>query len=95
MIYELIANILSDVNVRRKIVVLEKSIGDWIEKGETVFVMESDKADMDIESFYSGYLASIIVPAGNSVSPNQTVGFIAETKAEIPEAQERAKHYFK
>ncbi len=31
-------------------------------------VVESDKADMDVEAFESGYLARIIVPEG-SVAP--------------------------
>ena len=95
MIYELFNSTLSDVDVKRKVVAWEKSPGDWIEKGDTVLVIESDKADMDIESFYSGYLASVIVPAGNSVSPNEIVALIAETEAEIPEAQEKAKHFLK
>ena len=95
MIYELIVSTLSDFDIKRKIVTWEKSLGDWIEKGSTVLVIEFDKADVDIESFHSGYLASILVPAGNSISSGQTVALIAETEAEIPEAQKRSKHFLK
>jgi pyruvate dehydrogenase E2 component (dihydrolipoamide acetyltransferase) len=31
-------------------------------------VVESDKADMDVESFDSGYLAKILVPEGSSAA---------------------------
>ena len=95
MIYEVFNSILSNSDIKRKIVAWEKSPGDWIEKGDVLFVIKSDKANIDIESFYSGYLASVIVPAGNSVSPNEIVALIAETEAEIPEAQEKAKHFLK
>ena len=37
-----------------------KSVGDRVEMGEPVMVVESDKADMDVESYDEGYLAAII-----------------------------------
>ena len=37
-----------------------KSEGDKVEMGEAVLVVESDKADMDVESYDEGYLAAII-----------------------------------
>jgi len=64
-----------------------KSPGDRVEKGETVVVVESDKADMDVESFYEGYLATIIVPAGESSPVGEAIALIAETEAEIAEAE--------
>ena len=36
-----------------------KSVGDWVEMGEAVIVVESDKA-MDVDSYDEGYLAAII-----------------------------------
>ena len=42
-----------------KIVSWVKEEGDAISKGEAVVVVESDKADMDVESFYDGFLAHI------------------------------------
>jgi len=32
-----------------------------LSKGESVVVVESDKADMDVETFYDGILAAILV----------------------------------
>ena len=69
-----------------KIVSWVKSPGDKVEKGETVVVVESDKADMDVETFYEGYLAHIIVPAGESAPVGSAIAYIAETEAEIATA---------
>ncbi|HBQ97234.1 MAG TPA: branched-chain alpha-keto acid dehydrogenase subunit E2, partial [Cyanobacteria bacterium UBA11691] len=54
MIHEVFMPALSSTMTEGKIVSWEKSLGDKIEKGETVVIVESDKADMDVESFYEG-----------------------------------------
>jgi pyruvate dehydrogenase E2 component (dihydrolipoamide acetyltransferase) len=74
-----------------KIVSWVKSPGDKVEKGETVLVVESDKADMDVESFYEGYFATILVPAGETAPVGATIALIAETEAEIATAQQQAQ----
>ncbi len=73
-----------------KIVSWQKSPGDKVEKGETVLIVESDKADMDVESFYEGYLATIIVPAGEAAPVGNTIALIAETQEEIEQAKQKA-----
>jgi pyruvate dehydrogenase E2 component (dihydrolipoamide acetyltransferase) len=73
-----------------KIVSWVKSPGDKVEKGETVVVVESDKADMDVETFYEGYLAHIIVPAGETAPVGAAIAYIAETEAEIATAKSLA-----
>lgn len=60
-----------------------------MEKGETVVVVESDKADMDVESFYEGFLATIIVPAGEAAPVGAAIALLAETEAEIETAQQQ------
>jgi pyruvate dehydrogenase E2 component (dihydrolipoamide acetyltransferase) len=89
-IYEVFMPALSSTMTEGKIVSWEKSPGDKVEKGETVVVVESDKADMDVESFYEGYLAHILVPAGNSAPVGNAIAFIAETEAEIADAIAKA-----
>jgi len=74
-----------------KIVSWEKSPGDKVEKGETVVVVESDKADMDVESFYEGYLAHIIVQAGETAPVGAAIALLAETEAEIETAKSQAQ----
>ncbi|XP_070014751.1 dihydrolipoyllysine-residue acetyltransferase component 5 of pyruvate dehydrogenase complex, chloroplastic-like [Nicotiana sylvestris] len=66
-----------------KIVSWVKTEGDKLAKGEIVLVVESDKADMDIESFYDGYLATIIVPEGGSAPVGSTIALLAESEDEI------------
>lgn len=91
MIHEVFMPALSSTMTEGKIVSWVKSPGDQIEKGETVLVVESDKADMDVESFHAGYLAVIAVPAGEMAPVGSTIGYVAETEADIPLAQEKAK----
>src|SRR5919199_1255475 len=89
MIHEVFMPALSSTMTEGKIVSWVKSPGDKVEKGETVGVVESDKADMDVESFYEGYLAVITVPAGESAAVGATIALVAETEAEIETAKQQ------
>jgi len=80
---------LSSTMTEGKIVSWQKSPGDKVAKGETVLVVESDKADMDVESFYEGFLATILVDAGDSANVGSTLALLAETEAEIEEAKQK------
>jgi pyruvate dehydrogenase E2 component (dihydrolipoamide acetyltransferase) len=91
MIHEVFMPALSSTMTEGKIVSWEKAPGDKVEKGETILVVESDKADMDVESFNAGYLATIVVPAGESAPVGEAIAFLAETEAEIEEAKQKAK----
>jgi pyruvate dehydrogenase E2 component (dihydrolipoamide acetyltransferase) len=90
MIYEVFMPALSSTMTEGKIVSWAKEPGDKVEKGETVVVVESDKADMDVESFYEGYLGAIVVPAGETAPVGEAIALIAETEAEIATAQQQA-----
>lgn len=89
MIHEVFMPALSSTMTEGKIVSWVKSPGDKVEKGETVVVVESDKADMDVESFYEGYLATIVVPAGESAAVGAAIALLAETEEEIALAQQQ------
>lgn len=73
-----------------KIVSWVKSEGDKLSKGESVVVVESDKADMDVETFYDGYLAKIMVDEGGVASVGSAIALLAESEDEIAEAQAKA-----
>ncbi|HEY9645969.1 MAG TPA: dihydrolipoamide acetyltransferase family protein [Chroococcidiopsis sp.] len=90
MIREVFMPALSSTMTEGKIVSWSKSPGDKVEKGETILVVESDKADMDVESFYEGYLATVMVPAGESAPVGDAIALIAETEAEIATAKAQA-----
>ena len=73
-----------------KIVEWLKQPGDKVARGESVLVVESDKADMDVESFQEGYLAAVLMPAGSTAPVGETIGLIVETEAEIADAKAKA-----
>ena len=81
---------LSSTMTEGKIVEWLKKPGDKVGRGESVLVVESDKADMDVESFHDGFLASIVMPAGSSAPVGETIGLIVETVDEIAAAQANA-----
>lgn len=91
MIHDIFMPALSSTMTEGKIVEWTKSPGDKIEKGETVVIVESDKADMDVESFNEGYLAVVLVEAGDSAPVGNAIAYLAETEAEISEAQQKAQ----
>lgn len=91
MIHEVFMPALSSTMTEGKIVSWVKSPGDKVTKGETVVVVESDKADMDVESFYEGYLATILVGPGESAPVGAAIALVAETQAEIEQAQQKAR----
>ena len=90
MIYEIFMPALSSTMTEGKITSWVKSPGDKVEKGETVVIVESDKADMDVETFYEGYLGVIITPEGESAPVGSAIAYVAETKEEIEEAKKKA-----
>jgi pyruvate dehydrogenase E2 component (dihydrolipoamide acetyltransferase) len=91
MIREIFMPALSSTMTQGKIVNWVKSPGDKVAKGETVVVVESDKADMDVESFYEGYLANILFGDGEEAPVGTTIALLAETEAEIELAKQRGK----
>ena len=74
---------LSSTMTEGKIVEWLKNPGDKVERGESVLVVESDKADMDVESFQDGYLAAVLMPAGSTAPVGETIGLIVENEDEI------------
>ncbi len=81
---------LSSTMTEGKIVEWLKKPGDRVGRGESVLVVESDKADMDVESFNEGFLAAVLMPAGGTAPVGETIGLIVETEAEIAVVQANA-----
>jgi len=81
---------LSSTMTEGKIVEWLKKPGDRVERGETVLVVESDKADMDVEAFEEGFLAAVLMEAGSTAPVGETIGLIVGSEAEIAEAQARS-----
>ena len=88
-IHEIFMPALSSTMSEGKIVSWLKQPGDEVKKGEAVLVVESDKADMDVECFHSGTLATVLLPAGSSAPVGETLALVADTAAEVEEAKAR------
>ena len=58
-----------------------KSEGDWVEKGEALFEMETDKANVEVESPGTGVLGQILV-GENEIMPIGTLVALIFAKGE-------------
>ena len=80
---------LSDMMEEGKILSWSKKVGDTIKKGDLIAEVETEKVNIEIESFYSGTLLEILVPAGTVApvgGPIAVVGAANEVAAEPPKA---------
>lgn len=78
---------LSSTMKEGKVVSWLKAEGDAISAGEAIMVVESDKADMDVEAFEDGFLAAIITAEGDSCAVGSPVALIAAEEKDIPALQ--------
>ena len=60
-----------------------KGVGDKVSAGDIIMVVESDKADMDVESFEDGYIAAILVDDGETAAVGSTVAILVPNEADI------------
>src|SRR5512137_2574073 len=61
-----------------------KKEGDAVKKGDVLFEIETDKAAMEVESFYDGTLLKIVSGEGQTVPVQTVVGFIGNPGEPIP-----------
>eukprot|EP00204_Picochlorum_oklahomense_P001139 CAMPEP_0118807548 /NCGR_PEP_ID=MMETSP1161-20130426/35530_1 /TAXON_ID=249345 /ORGANISM="Picochlorum oklahomensis, Strain CCMP2329" /LENGTH=442 /DNA_ID=CAMNT_0006736921 /DNA_START=68 /DNA_END=1396 /DNA_ORIENTATION=+ len=80
---------LSSTMTEGKIVSWLKSPGDKVTRGEALVVVESDKADMDVESFSDGILGSVVIQEGEMANVGSAIAYIAESEADLAEAKSK------
>ena len=73
------------------IVKWHRKVGDVVKKGDIVFEIETDKAVLEVESFFEGTLLKIVVAEGQTVPVQSVVGFIGQPGDPIPEVVPVAK----
>lgn len=73
---------------RGKIVSWLKKPGDFVRKGEILFVVETDKVTTEVESPATGVLRKILVPEGVEVPILTVVALIADEGEDLPEENE-------
>ena len=74
---------LSSTMKEGRVVSWLKAEGDAVEAGEAIMVVESDKADMDVEAFEDGFIAKILVDEGESAPVGNTVALLASEESDI------------
>jgi pyruvate dehydrogenase E2 component (dihydrolipoamide acetyltransferase) len=70
-----------------KIVRWRKQLGDVVAKGDILFEIETDKAVLEVESFYEGTLLKIIAKEGVTVPVQTTVAFVGDPGRSLPLSQ--------
>ncbi|AFY28465.1 LOW QUALITY PROTEIN: pyruvate/2-oxoglutarate dehydrogenase complex, dihydrolipoamide acyltransferase component [Cyanobium gracile PCC 6307] len=83
---------LSSTMTEGKIVEWLKKPGERVERGESVLVVESDKADMDVEAFQEGFLAAVLMEAGSTAPVGETIGLSWRAKRRLPRPGPRHRH---
>jgi len=73
-----------------KIVKWRKREGDTIAKGDILFEIETDKAVLEVESYYEGTLLKIVVPEGETVPIQSLVAYVGDPGEPIPEIKQPA-----
>jgi pyruvate dehydrogenase E2 component (dihydrolipoamide acetyltransferase) len=90
-IREIFMPALSSTMTEGKIVSWSAGEGDRVSKGDAVVVVESDKADMDVETFHDGIVAAVLVQAGESAPVGAPIALLAESEEEVPLALAKAQ----
>ena len=62
-----------------------KQIGDYVDKGEPVLEVETDKVTIEVEAETSGYLLKILHDEGDEVPVTEVIGYLGEEGEEVQE----------
>jgi len=94
MATEIILPKLDEAMVSGRISSWQKKEGDWVEKGEVIFVLETEKVTFEVEAPESGILSAVKAKAGDVVPVGQVIAFIlqpGEASPEVPQPTAQAK----
>jgi pyruvate dehydrogenase E2 component (dihydrolipoamide acetyltransferase) len=62
-----------------------KGIGDTVERGEPIAEIETDKTNLEIESFEGGVIQKFLIEEGDTVPVGQAIAIVGEAGEEVPE----------
>lgn len=83
---------LSDTMEEGTILQWFKKEGDYVQQGETLFEVETDKAVMEVESFVSGVISHILVKEGEIVPVGTPIAIVGgEVKKVVPQEEPLVK----
>ena len=69
---------LSDTMNDGKIIVWHIAEGTTVRRGDVLAEVETDKANLEIESFYGGVLLKILTPAGQVAKVGDIIAIVGE-----------------
>ncbi len=58
--------------------------GDSVRNGDVLFVVDTEKAEVDVEAFVNGVVEKILVGANSPVMPGQRVGNLLVERSKVP-----------
>ena len=68
-----------------------KKEGSPVAKGDILFEIETDKANLEVESFFEGVLLKIYVREGVTVPVNTVVGYVGAAGEKVPDQPPKAE----
>lgn len=83
MITKIVMPPLGETMDEGKIVRWLKRIGDPVVRGESLLEVETDKVNIEVESFGTGVLRKIIIDEGETVPLGELLGVIADPDENI------------
>lgn len=83
MITKIVMPPLGETMDEGKIVRWLKKLGDPVTRGEALLEVETDKVNIEVESFGTGVLRKIIVNEGETVPLGELLGIIADPDENI------------
>lgn len=79
---------LDEAMLTGKIVKWLRKEGDWVEKGEGIVEIETEKVTFEVEAEESGILSKVMAEVGDEVSVGTIIAFILQQGEEAPEVPE-------
>lgn len=76
MLIDVVMPMFDEVMEEGTVIEWKKSEGDQIQKGETLLLVETDKATMEVEATHAGVLVGPLAADGDTVPCNQVIGKI-------------------
>ena len=79
MAVEILMPQLSDTMKSGKILAWKKKKGDAVSRGDILAEVETEKANLEIESFHSGVLLEIFTPEGDNAEVGKAIAVVGQT----------------
>ena len=83
MVYEVVMPQLGLTMTEGSVIEWLKEPGDRVERGEPLFIVETDKVDMEVEATRAGYVNSIVLETGKVVDVGTLIASLVDQESEV------------